>query len=1083
MFNFTEDQSMALEFPGNVIVSAGAGSGKTRVLVEKYFRLLVDEHPEWPVDSVVAITFTRKAAAELKARIVRRVLDELKLDNGGNVRRKRLMEIRREVGAAPIGTIHTFCGRILREFAFDAQIDPDYVVLEGAEEGALRLQAARETIAEITAMNSGQLYTDLLILLNMLSASRVTELLAGMLAGRPSYLSPAKRYASSSIDELFENLKVFHWDVVGAVREDFAKRWHAAFSDLANRALPGKVYDAASQAIADWPADPINMWSKCEVIIENAMGSLLTAKATCRVREFKQAGIEEFDGIRETIQKLGTSYKKAILSDLSEVDRLDLERSQRLVRLFLQAVDQYEKLRGGGRDQAEAQMLDFSDLELMAHKLVTRSSEIRRKLRSNYPFLIVDEFQDTSQSQWDILRPLVTGEDGNLRQAALFIVGDRKQGVYGFRDANVQLFSQVQALVTQSNYEWNGSEGLVSMSANFRTTEVPLTFINKVFDRILSEAGNAYGVEFEALTPMKFETPGCVEFLIAGGDESESGEADESAKLSADDQRENEARLVAAHISSLLESGEAKPRDIALLFRKRSGFNDFEVALRERGIPCVVQQGLNLFQQPELADLTAALNAVVYPHRDLVFVHYLRSPFIGFTDDLLLKIARTRGRSYWDKANRVLIEGRYQLDDRYHLITVRESERLAFALGVLEKIRALVGRVPPYNVVKAMVDELGVLVTVMAGYRGTQAVANIEKLLDVARSAESLSFEDFLNYIKSEEQSLKGTAEAADLTTADAVKIMTIHAAKGLEFPVVYLPSLNAGTSGRMGDVNSDGAEWLTLRLSKSLVDKPPFLANYFSMVAQKQSNAEERRIFYVAMTRCEKRLILCANVDAKPRGETFFQWIADEFESAKGTPLFKTNADFKAMETFVGSTEQFHSAGFSSRPRGERIEAALRAAIQMQHLERKNEITTIPRPGIMDDLVPRFLGWCLSDSPEAAWKNIEAEVTLRAPAGEMDFWKSTFACTGIWLRDKIRSGVEIQIAPVLRVPVSRGVLTIRPHVRINGVIGWLALGVASNERAKHEATLYTQGAAEYSNLPKAEVWQMNPDLDEISPA
>src|SRR5690606_5181550 len=124
MFTFTPDQQMALDFPGNVIVSAGAGSGKTRVLVEKYFRLLVDEHPDWPVDTVVAITFTRKAAAELKSRIIKRVLGELEQETEDGPRRRRLVQLRNDVGAAPIGTIHNFCGRILKEFSFDAHLNP-----------------------------------------------------------------------------------------------------------------------------------------------------------------------------------------------------------------------------------------------------------------------------------------------------------------------------------------------------------------------------------------------------------------------------------------------------------------------------------------------------------------------------------------------------------------------------------------------------------------------------------------------------------------------------------------------------------------------------------------------------------------------------------------------------------------------------------------------------------------------------------------------------------------------------------------------------------------------------------------------
>jgi ATP-dependent exoDNAse (exonuclease V) beta subunit len=207
-------------------------------------------------------------------------------------------------------------------------------------------------------------------------------------------------------------------------------------------------------------------------------------------------------------------------------------------------------------------------------------------------------------------------------------------------------------MVQQSNEEWNAGRGVVSMAANFRTAPIPLTLINRVFENLLTPAGNTYGVDFEPLAAMKIEKQGCVEFLLAA---SKSTDSDSELQPVPDPLSDidpiTEARLVAAHIQQLLSNNEAQPGDIALLFRKRSVFADYEKALKDLGIPVVSQQGANLFQQPELADMMAALNAVAYPHRDFVFVHYLRSPLIGFTDDLLLKIARTRGRSYYDKAN------------------------------------------------------------------------------------------------------------------------------------------------------------------------------------------------------------------------------------------------------------------------------------------------------------------------------------------------------------------------------------------------------------------------------------------------
>jgi ATP-dependent helicase/nuclease subunit A len=334
-----------------------------------------------------------------------------------------------------------------------------------------------------------------------------------------------------------------------------------------------------------------------------------------------------------------------------------------------------------------------------------------------------------------------------------------------------------------------------------------------------------------------------------------------------------------------------------------------------------------MFHQPELADAIAALNAVVYPHRDLVLVHYFRSPAVGFTDDLLLKISRTPGRSYYDKANRVAAQGQYRLDDLWFDLTESEKERLDTGLDTLRRARELVGVAPPYAVVREVIDSLGMRLVARASWRGEQAVANLDKLLDVARSAEFLSYEDFLEYIESEEQNERGTGEAAELISADAVKIMTIHAAKGLEFPVVYLPDLNSGVSGRSSTVDADGANWMTLRLPTDMRgDANVFLSDYFKNRMEQQALAEERRVFYVAMTRCRQHLVLCAS-DGKSAGKnSFFDMIKPEFEAAAAAGELLTPDDFSDAELFPPDPDSFqHPALKSSREA--RLEAALRAA------------------------------------------------------------------------------------------------------------------------------------------------------------
>ncbi len=1075
MFTFTADQQMALDFPGNVVVSAGAGSGKTRVLVEKYFRLLVDEHPEWPVDSVVAITFTRKAAAELKSRIIKRVLDELKLETQAGPRKTRLHQLRCDVGAAPIGTIHNFCGRVLKEFSFDAHLNPDFVIVEGAQEGALRMNAALQGISAATADSGGELYEALLALLNVMSASALNGILAGMLAGRASYLKPAREYVTHSVEELFTSLTAFHGEYVAGLRRDLGAEWRIMLRELDRQAQPGKLKDITAAAVDGWPEDPVGNWSVCATILEQVIPGLLTTTGSCRKSEFKKAGFEEYDQIRSNLEELVARHNKTCLDDLTDIDMADLELSRRLARLFLKTVEIYEDLRGGATDEAEAELLDYADLEIVAEKLVSTHPHIQRQIRERYRFLIMDEFQDTSESQWNIVKPLVLDEHGGARSNCLFVVGDKKQGVYGFRDANVTLFAQVQDLVTTSNEEWGSCRGAVSMAANFRTSEVPLGFINRVFEKLLTSDQNVYGVEFEPLTVQNSDCEGRVEFLLAGtGEEVIDPLTGKAVTKNAEEKRQEEATLVAAHVARLIETGEAKPGNVALLFRKRSVFANYELALRERGIPVVTQQGFNLFQQPELADMVAALNAVVYPQKDLVLVHYLRSPVIGFTDDLLLKVSRTPGRSYWDKANRVLAEKRYRLDENWLPLSELELERLSFALGVLQETRALVGMMPPYSVVRQMMDTLGLRVIVKAGYRGEQAVANLDKLLMVARSAEFLSFEDFLEYIKSEGQSDRGTTEAADLTSSDAVKIMTVHAAKGLEFPVVYLPDLNSGTSGTPRMVNGDAQHWMTMRLPRELLPKPSFLMNYFKTMDEKKSEAEERRVFYVAMTRCEQRLVLSANCDKQRAKNTFYSWIQDEFERGKEQQLLFTDEDFAAN---VQETIAPNSLSGSRRMPGResRVEAALRAASGLEKLNTKVQSSEILLPTgsveLNPDVLKVFLPLVWSADVDFALQEVETMFAMEFADEFMDEWHVQLRGIGEWLKSAFIDCEDVRFFSQVRLITPHGIKVFTPHITSRAKWGWVMLPGADGREVRRNGERMAMLAAAIPGMPETVLW------------
>lgn len=1068
---FTPDQLTALQFPGNVIVSAGAGSGKTKVLVEKYIHLLLD-HPEWAVESVVAITFTRKAAAELKLRIVETVL---KMIEAKHPDIQRLKDIRNAVGAAPIGTIHNFCGRVLREFAYDAHVDPDFAILEGAEEVAAKIKAVRAAVASAADGRDPDTYQALLQLMTLYSASQVENMLIGMLGKRQTYSRAASRYTAQNLRTLFTELKDFHASQVAPRRQHYKAQWLAVLTELRDRTLPGVVKDLATQIIDTWKNTDAENWSAYEALIQSAIDGLLTKALTCRKREFTKAGIEDFDAVRDRLEQLAKAYSRETLRDLNSIDQYELQRGRQVSLLFLKAADEYAQLRGG-QDDADVQLLDYEDMEMLAARLLT-NKEAMHKIRKRYPFLILDEFQDTSQAQWEILSPLVTDEKGSLVKDSLFIVGDKKQGVYGFRDAQVNLFSALQRQVAESNEDWLGSRGAVSMRANFRTHSVPLEFINKTFERLLHDPGNTYAVDFEPLDARVTEGCGRVEFLLAG--ESVSDDApdlvDTDVELTDDAEVITEAELVAAHANRLIKSGEFKAGDIALLFRKRSAFTEYEEALRNYNIPVVSQQSSNLFHQPELAEVMAALEVILYPHRDVTFVHYLRCASIGFPDDLLLKIGRSPGKSFYDKARNVARMGQYQLDDTWRPISDQEAARFAFALGLLATARSMVAHRDPYYIVKYVIDELCIYHTVAASYRGKQAQANLDKMLLQARAAGSLPFEDFLDYLDSEKQSSAGLGEAIDLSITDAVKIMTVHSAKGLEFPVVYLPNTNSSAAGFPDTVTGDGADWISVRMPSGLSEGNSFLMDHFARIATEQQKAEERRIFYVAMTRCRNVLVLSGNPDKQARGETFYQWIEDEFTQAERDGLLKRVCDYPELQSATPATFAQREQP-DKRKRSEKIASAIQLARQIPHKATvaashpKAPIST-PLSVYLEAIVPDFILAVLAAGNAAALSRYCQDQSA-FPLDATQWVDYCAFLTGLTVRLEASkaASVRIQPGPLYLAGCSPMGLP-QPVLNAAGVFVWISCSTATDDWLEQQTQAYQERENSGGNDIAVEVW------------
>ncbi|MBX7245628.1 MAG: UvrD-helicase domain-containing protein [Candidatus Sumerlaeaceae bacterium] len=897
---FRPQQKLALEFPGNVAISAGAGSGKTRVLVEKYFRLLADEHPDWPVGSVVAITFTVKAASELRSRIAGRIAEELAKPGLSSNRRARLVEMRRDLAGAPIGTIHNYCARLLRDYAVEASLDPDFVIIEGVEESVLRREAVETALAEAAATPKTLAYNDLLLVQLLFTRRQLFEILETMLRRRVEFAPLARRFEETATDDLFAELKSYHAQLLADWRQGFHTTLEPLLTSLEaaskKAGAPDKLLPALQAARAC--NRPTSDWKGLSDALGVIREVMLTKDGTLRKATAKKLELAEDSPLAGQIVEV-FGAKPPLPAEITGFDRENLEISCRLARLFLRVEQLYGQSRDASVAPGNTDHLDFSDLEIRAESVLRESAPVREAVRKGTNMLIIDEFQDTSPLQWEIVRRVVADDSGTLLPSRFFMVGDPKQSIYGFRQAGGRLFDDVRKLVEKSNPAGlGGCRGLVSMNDNFRTKQMPLEFVNGLFAHLMQTAEVSGGGAFEPLNAQRTGSPGGVEIIVTRDNATDTDDESDTTADPTDANVSPQAAAVAERIAKMLGSEKlcgnkddedlraVRPGDIAVLFRKRKHFPLYEAALRARGIAFATHRGQGLYQQPEVLAALAVLRAAAKPRADLPLAEVLRGHLVNMTDDLLFKIALFPGRNLAERCRAATERLAVRAGGQEIVLGPGELERLTFALDLVEGIRKKAGLVAVEELLQSVLNETGLLMIFGATDRGRQVAANMERLLQVARDSHTMSIMDFLDFVDEQAQDPQGEGEASlGFVEADAVKIMTIHAAKGLEFPVVFLPELGDKLWGRTGELVSDGSQWFSTRKSFSLEKDPLFLRDYFSDQENQRSQREEVRVFYVGATRCRDYLCLVLDQqDLSPgTGKRTRPVTADYFRDAAG--------------------------------------------------------------------------------------------------------------------------------------------------------------------------------------------------------
>lgn len=854
-----EQQAPISAREASVALAAGAGCGKTKVLTEKFVALLDGQAPP-PLDRIVALTFTEKAARELRGRI--RTACREKAERGTDTAYWR--GVLRDLEIARIGTFHAFCGTILRRYPIEAAVDPSFAVLDDAIAPTVRGDSLDACLRRWLSSRD----PDLAALAVDYGLDAVREALGDFLANRPDL--DLDVWASTPPSEIVSSWERFRdGPALASLLSGMAPDHRELLEVLSGNECSHPVMsDRRAMILADLPrlhlaANPAAAMAELREFAKVQGGGKKDHWPSAEVYEEVKKRLTYLRGHIDTLLKLlapddGRSLAAA-------------EAGVRFARLASQAVAEYS------RAKAQEGVLDFDDLQSRVRDLLRHGPvAVREDLVRSIDILLVDEFQDTDATQAEILSHLAGAEIGGGR---LFLVGDAKQSIYRFRGARPEIFDRFRKDFPPT--------GRLNLTENFRSVPGILAFVNALFgetfpgrEHLLRPGGPPSGLDAEAAP--------AVEFLWSGAPGARTDAASRRKAEAAAIARMLSARLAAGwtvRVRGERESRAARPGDVAILFRSRSDFPLYEHALASEGLDYHVVGGSTFFAQQEVIDLINLLSAIEDPFDPLALAGTLRGPVFGVSDEGLFWLA-TAGTGdlpsafqRWERVAESLAPDDRTAIGRAHVLLSRwrgEKDRLSIA-GLLNL---------------ALVDS-GFEAALLGEFLGERKRANVRKLVRLARKFDqrgSFTLADFVARLRAD---VKNPPREEQATTTDdrgrAVRLMTIHQAKGLEFPIVIVADLDRDTPNTSKLMSYHPELGVLVRATGTDPDDELPTRNLGRLLRDRiESRAEHEealRVFYVAATRARDALVLSAGISPDdPPASPALTLLAERFHLADGT-------------------------------------------------------------------------------------------------------------------------------------------------------------------------------------------------------
>ncbi|MEY5130625.1 MAG: hypothetical protein RL734_692 [Bacteroidota bacterium] len=919
----TREQILGKAFDRHLSVSAGAGSGKTRVLVQRFIHIL-EHHPGIDLSSIVAITFTRKAAAEM----LKRVMDAVEVRLQDAIDNERILDvqmwsrIRQHISSARISTIDSFCSQIVREFPLEANVPHTLTPLPKSKAVMMRKQCIEDAL--IHFLNAEHPESDLIRrMFNSHHHSTITNALEYLMMKGKLALTTLEEILKNDDDIIIQNAWKF-------IRNEIADSLTTLFQAVDQ--LPGYLNaDFISQELVNkweelrvlkedftrgqFDENTLHFLQLFETINKELIGKYITQKGetSSLFRKYSDHSIDAWkveyvpiiNSLRKQVEGLsiigtiGLKYGNTVLSAEEEA----LQFARLILDIALHATSSFETQK---RNEGT---LEFSDIQTLAMELLEHP-EAGPKIRSSIQFLMIDEFQDTNAMQYELASRIVRSlkDEDDDHKVNLYIVGDPKQSIYGFRSADVRVFGMATKDIQKANIN-NGKintneeltedeqKGMLSLRVSFRLLPGIIAFVNDLFSRLMGNESIDYEVAYEPMIAgrnvsqelLESGEIGSITFLLhEESKEEEQGMIDESGLIASaiKDIVENKSRMI--WDSQKGEDGkdipylrEAMYKDCTVLYERRTMVNILMAALRAEGIPYFTSGNKGFYTSPAIVDIRNYLTFLSNPNDDLALASILISPFFSVSDDELFSIRmKYVDGGLWSNVVDY-VHGQDAVENvqkAYEILLGFRDKAQTMSLPIL--IHSMLEASHWRNIVKRMDD-------------GEQWIANAEKLIGIAREFEQRGFRHIHAFVDELELSAEydDEPEAPIINTENAVNLMTIHASKGLEFPIVFLYDTNAKERSTQPALYESDQFGIGLPLIKeykvagSHETEQSLLSMAIGMERRSRLMSEKKRLLYVALTRAKDHVFISTSYkQGKSFAERSMIQMISQYSSAYAT-------------------------------------------------------------------------------------------------------------------------------------------------------------------------------------------------------